>query len=133
MPIHTNDTNMKKYELLFPELSYRLTGILFAVHNKLGRFCTERQYCDFLEQKLKENNIQYIREKNINKNIEGDRVDFCIEDKIIIECKAKKFVTKEDYLSLQRYLQNSGKRLGIIVNFRHTYLKPKRIVRIEKH
>ncbi len=123
---------MRKPQLFFPKLSYQITGILFTVHNELGRFCSERQYCDLLEQKLKESNIKYLREKNINKDIKGDRVDFCIEDKIVIECKAKKFVTKEDYLVLQRYLQNSNKRLGLIVNFRHTYLRPKRIVRIER-
>ena len=72
-----------------------------------------------------------IREKNINESVQGDRVDFCVEDKIVVECKAKKLVTKEDYISLQRYLQNSNKKLGIIVNFRNTYLRPKRIVRIE--
>lgn len=123
---------MEKREIFFPDLSYKITGILFSVHNKLGRFCTERQYCDLIEQKLKENNINYIREKNINENVEGDRIDFCIDDKIIIECKAKKFITKEDYLAVQRYLQNSNKKLAMIVNFRHTYLKPKRVIRIEK-
>ena len=122
---------MRKVELFFPKLSYRITGILFSVHNELGRFCSERQYCDFLEQKLKENDIKYVREKNINRDIKGDRVDFCIDNKIVLECKAKKIITKEDYISLQRYLKNSGKKLGIIVNFRHTYLRPKRIIRIE--
>jgi GxxExxY protein len=121
---------MKKAELIFPELSYKITGILFEAHNILGRFCTERQFCDFIENKLKDNKIEYIREKNINEEIKGDRIDFCIDDKIILECKAKKFVTKEDYLSLQRYLQNSGRKLGIMVNFRNTYLRPKRIIRI---
>jgi len=124
---------MQRPQLFFPELSYKINGLLFAAHNELGRFCSERQYCDLLEQKLIKNGIEYIREKNINKEIKGDIVDFCIEDKIIIECKAKKFITKEDYISLQRYLQNSGKKLGIIVNFRNTYLKPKRIIRIEKN
>lgn len=122
---------MKNVELIFPELSYKITGILFEAHNSLGRFCTERQFCDFIEERFKEKNIDYVREKNINEEIKGDRVDFCIENKIVLECKAKKFVTKEDYLSLQRYLQNSEKKLGIIVNFRNTYLRPKRIVRIE--
>jgi len=121
---------MKKVELLFPELSYKVTGVLFSVHNELGRFCSERQFCDLLEEKLKLNNITYVREKNIS-DIKGDRVDFCVEDKIILECKAKKFVTKEDYLSVQRYLQNSGKKLALLVNFRNNYLRPKRIVRIE--
>lgn len=123
---------MKNAKLIYPELSYKITGILFKAHNTLGRFCTERQFCDFIEDKLKENKINYIREKNINENIKGDRVDFCIEDKIILECKSKKFITKEDYLAVQRYLQNSGKRLCLMVNFRNTYLRPKRIVRIEE-
>ena len=118
-------------ELFFPELSYKITGLLFKVHNELNRFCSERQYCDSLEEKFKEHNINYVREKNISEDVAGDRVDFCVEDKIVIECKAKKFVTKEDYVSVQRYLQNSGKRLAIIVNFRNTYLKPQRVVRIE--
>jgi len=122
---------MRKASLIFPELSYQITGILFTTHNELGRFCSERQYCDLLEQKLQEKNIKYVREKNINDNIKGDRVDFCIENKIVLECKAKKLVTKEDYLTLQRYLQNSGIHLGMIVNFRNTYLRPKRIIRIE--
>ena len=122
---------MKKAELLFPKLSYKITGILFTIHNELGRFCTERQFCDAIEQEFKENNIKYIREKNINSNAKGDRVDFCVEDEIIVECKAKKFITKEDYLALQRYLQNSGKKLGLLVNFRNTYLRPKRVIRIE--
>lgn len=123
---------MIRAELLYADLSYKITGMLFAVHNELGRFCTERQFCDALECKLKEGSVSYVREKNINNDMAGDRVDFCVDEKIVLECKAKKFVTKEDYLSLQRYLQNSGKRLGIIVNFRNTYLRPKRIVRIEK-
>ncbi len=122
---------MKKAVLLFPELSYRITGLMFKTHNELNRFSTERQFCDCLEQKFIGNNIKYVREKNINEDISGDRVDFCVEDKVVIECKAKKFVTKEDYLSLQRYLQNSNKKLGIIVNFRNTYLRPKRIIRLE--
>ena len=123
---------MKKANLFFPELSYEITGILFKIHNKLGRFCSERQYCDYLEEEFKKSKLNYIREKNINAEIKGDRIDFCIEDSIILECKAKKFFTKEDYLSIQRYLQNSKKKLAIVVNFRNTYLRPKRIVRIEK-
>lgn len=122
---------MNKVGLIYPELSYKITGLLFEVHNKLGRFCSERQFCDELEKIFIENKINYIREKNINEEIKGDRIDFCVENKIIIECKAKKFVTKDDYFEAQRYLQNSGKKLCLLVNFRNTYLRPKRIVRIE--
>jgi GxxExxY protein len=121
---------MKK--ILYPELSYKLTGFCFRVHKELGRFCREKQYSDRLEQFLKGNSIFYKREYDLGnldpKNLKGNKVDFLIENKIILEIKAKKFITKEDYNQMQRYLQNSGLELGMIVNFRNTYLKPKRVL-----
>ena len=54
--------------------------------------------------------------------------DFIIDDKIILDLKAKPIVTKEDYYQMKRYLKSSQKRLGIIVNFRQPHLYPKRIL-----
>ena len=45
----TNSTN----KLLYPELSYKIVGLLFNVHNNLGRFRNEKQYSDAIEQELK--------------------------------------------------------------------------------
>ena len=67
--IPIRDANIKNTELIYPELSYKITGILFEVHNALSRFCTERQFCDLIETKFKENNIDFVREKNINDEI----------------------------------------------------------------
>src|SRR3989344_879046 len=55
-------------------------------------------------------------------------VDFIIEDKIVLELKAKPFTDKEDYYQLRRYLHNAKVKLGLLVNFRDRYLKPKRIL-----
>lgn len=116
-------------KLLFPELSYKLTGVCFKIHRQLGRFCSEKQYADVLDNSLKENRISSRREYEIgdlnSSNLKGNRADFLIENKIILDVKAKKFVTKDDYIQMQRYLQGSGLELGLIVNFRNTYLKPK--------
>ena len=79
--------------------------------------------------KLKEAKIPYRREFPIGKT--GNRVDFLIDDKIILEAKSKDIITKEEYNQTQRYLQSSKKRLGLLVNFRNRYLKPVRIVQIE--
>lgn len=128
MRINTNYTN-KNNKLIFPKLSYIITGILYDVHNALGRYSREKQYCDLIEIKLKELKIPFKREHT--KNNTGNRVDFLIDDKIILEIKAKKFILKEDYYQLQRYLQSLNKKLGLIVNFRNRYLKPKRIIRID--
>ena len=40
----------------------------------------------------------------------------------------KNFITKEDYYQMQRYLKAANLKLGLIVNFRTTYLHPKRIL-----
>ena len=81
-------------KIIYPELSYKITGLLFNIHNELGRFCKEKQYADLLESKLKKENIKYEREKEIPINcedseIKGNRIDFCVENKIIIDLKAK--------------------------------------------
>ena len=118
-----------KSNLIYPELSYKVTGILFKAHNKLGRFCKERQYQDYIEELFKKEKVNFERESpiNITEEVGGNRADFVIEDKIILECKAKPVVTKDDYYQVLRYLKASDKKLGLLVNFRNTYLRPRRI------
>lgn len=118
-----------KAELIYPELSYLITGILFEAHNEKGRYAREKQYGDFIEKKLKELGIPYKREIIIADS--GNTLDFIIENKIVLELKNKTILTKQDYFQLQRYLQTTGIKLGILVNFRYKYLKPIRIVRID--
>ncbi|MBI2097800.1 MAG: GxxExxY protein [Candidatus Vogelbacteria bacterium] len=52
-----------------------------------------------------------------------------IEDKILLDLKAKPIVNREDYDQMQRYLQAGGYKLGLIINFRNKYLRPIRIIR----
>ena len=124
--MNTNDTNEK---LIQPRLSYLITGVCFDVHNRHGRFCRERQYCDAIEKRLEELSIPYQREYTVGDS--GNRLDFLIDGKVILEVKARPFLLKEDYYQLQRYLQIIGIKLGLLVNFRSRYIKPKRIIRID--
>ena len=122
-----------KIGLLYPDISYRITGLCYKVHNDLGRFCSERQYADALERFFVAHKIPFLREYNLEtlgKEMKGSFVDFLVEDKIIIDLKAKKFITKEDYYQMLRYLTGSGLKLGLIVNFRNTYLRPKRVINV---
>jgi len=125
--MHTNDTN--NTNLIYPRLSYVIVGICFEIHNSLGRYAREKQYCDKIEEKMKELNICYKREFTVPNT--GNRIDFLIDNKIILEAKTKRVITREDYFQLQRYLQCLDIRLGLLVNFRNQYIKPKRIVKIE--
>ena len=122
--------------IFYPDLSYKLYGLLYKVHNQLGRFRNENQYADALEQLFKENNINYIRELPLPQSFEGEKAgrnipDFIIEDKIILDIKAKRLITKEDYYQMRRYLVSYKKKLGILVNFRQISISPKRILNTE--
>lgn len=119
-------------QLIEKDLSYKLTGLCYEVHRELNRFCREKQYADSLEEKLKNANISYNREvfldSLISNSVVGNKPDFIIENKIILDTKAKNFVTKEDYFQMQRYLHSAKLELGLIVNFRNSHLKPIRVL-----
>ena len=104
MPMNANlqITNKKEEALVFPELSYKLTGILFAAHNELGRYCNEKQYGDLLEKMFKEEHLQYEREKIIPESFKGERagrnkIDFVIDNKVVLELKSVRILSRESY------------------------------------
>src|SRR3989338_4976633 len=120
-------------KILHKELSYKINGILFKVHNNLGRFCKHDQYCEAVESILKEEKIKYQREIEIpikfnNIKLTGNILDFLIEDKFVLDVKCKKEITIKDYVQMKRYLRATGKNLGIIVNFAEKSARIKRIL-----
>lgn len=120
-------------KLIYSDLTYKINGVLFFAHNQLGRYCNEKQYCDCIENKLKELKINFEREKYLPSSFIGEKnirnkVDFLIENKIILETKTKRFLSREDYYQIRRYLQALALKLGILVNFRSKYLQPRRIL-----
>ncbi|MDO9231239.1 MAG: GxxExxY protein [bacterium] len=123
---------MESEKIIYKDLCYEIVGICFKIQDRLGRFCKEKQYSDEFEKWLIEKKIKYKREFALNKlennDINGNIVDFIIEEKLLIDFKAKKFITKEDYGQMQRYLVSSKLKLGLLINFRESYLKPKRVI-----
>ena len=124
---------INREKVLYPELSYEICGLLYEIHNELGPERSEMSYADALEQKLKLKDVPYKRETSLPASFigEGSRrnvPDFVIKGIIVIDLKAKRIVTKEDYFQMRRYLAVSGLKLGLIVNFRQKYLNPKRVL-----
>lgn len=126
----TNNTN-KISKVIFPDLSYNIVGICYEVHNAIGRYAREKQYADLLEERLRETNMPYKRE--LREGLTGNIIDFVVDNKILLELKAKRLLTREDYYQTQRYLQSSGIKLGLLVNFQSRYLTPKRIIRLSNY
>jgi len=127
---------LKEQGIIYPELSYKICGLCFTVHNKLGRFRNEKQYADALEELLKEEQIDYKRELRLSTSFRGEKqgrniIDFIIDSKLIVDLKAKSFIEKNDYFQMRRYLASNKNKLGLIVNFRQKYLYPKRVINTE--
>lgn len=121
---------LKPNEVLYADLSYRLTGLLFKTQNEIGCFGREKQYGDKLAILLTEAGVAFQRECSIG--VSGNIADFIVEGKIVLELKAKRFLVQDDFDQLQRYLQETQLQLGVIVNFRSQHLKPMRVIRIDK-
>jgi GxxExxY protein len=122
-----------KDKIFYPDLSYKINGILYKVHNRLGRYCNEKQYGDMIEELLKKEGINFEREKILPKMFEEEKegrnkVDFLIEEKIVLEIKVKTIIEKSDYYQIMRYLKILNKKLGLLVNFRNRYLRVKRVI-----
>jgi len=116
-------------KLVEKELSYKVVGLLYKTQRELGRYCKERHYGDHFENLLKKEGMKFVREYPIE--LDGRKsnfVDFFIEDTLLVDFKCKPFLTKEDYYQMRRYLEITKKELGLIVNFRNRYLKPKRVL-----
>lgn len=120
---------LKESGLIYPELSYTITGLCFSVHKELGQYAREKQYGDLLEKKLKEAGLSFERERAIGNS--GNILDFVVENKIAIELKAKRALLAEDFRQTQHYLQESLIKLGLLINFRDRSLRPRRVIRIE--
>ncbi|NQT49195.1 GxxExxY protein [Candidatus Kuenenbacteria bacterium] len=124
---------MEDNKIIHKQLSYEINGLLFKVHNELGKYCNEKQVGDLFEQFLMKNGYKYEREKVVPPLFENEkpgrnRVDFLIEGKVVVELKTKKILTREDYYQLRRYLKALNLKLGILVNFQSEYLAPKRVL-----
>jgi GxxExxY protein len=130
--LNTNNKN-ENINIIFKDLSYKIIGILYEIHKQLGTTFKEEHYKQAIKSFLQKEKIPFITEKILKLetdkfSVEGIRADFIIDNKILLEIKAKSAITKEDIRQVYRYLIASQLPLGIIVNFRSKKLIFKRIL-----
>jgi len=124
---------MGRVDLLHEELTYEVRGILYTVHNYLGSHRSEKQYCDAIEYGFNKKGLKYVREARLPVKFAGERpgrnrVDFIVENKIILEVKVVKTLSKNVYHQCTRYLVNADKNLLLLVNFYPQSLFIKRVL-----
>jgi len=116
------------------DLTAKIIGAAMEVHKILGNGFQEVIYQRALAIEMRERGLSFIREQEMEleykgQNIGTRRVDFFIEDKIMVEIKA--VIQLEDVHLAQaiNYLEAYGLEIGLLINFGSKSLEFKRIMR----
>lgn len=128
-------TNIRtsRSDLLYPELSYKIVGCLINAYAKTGPGHREKIYQRATALMFKNANIKFQEQVYVPIKIDDTLIgknylDFLIEDKIIIELKAKSTFSYYEIDQLYQYLKALGLELGLLVHFTADGVKYKRII-----
>ena len=122
-------------KLIYPELSYKIQGGLFKVQNEVGIGRPEEVYHQAFKIWLSQNDILFQSKPPYPLHYKGELVhklypDLIIEDKIIIELKAKpRELLAGDWVQIMNYLKCCNAKLGLLVNMGLDRVYIQRIVR----
>lgn len=111
------------------QLSSRVIGACIEVHKCLGPGLLESAYGECLRHELQLQKVSFEAEKPlpvVYKGIRldcGYRLDFVVENKLILELKAVETLHPIHEAQLLTYLKLSGLKLGLLINFNVPYLK----------
>ena len=118
--------------MIYEELTHKIIGCAMKVHRKLGSGFQEVIYQRALKIEMERQGLLFEREMEMTIYYEGvkigtRRVDFFVEDKIMVELKA---VSKLDDINLSQtmnYLEAYNLPVGLLINFGGRSLEFKRV------
>ena len=122
--------------ILFEQLSEAVIGACIEVHKELGAGLLESAYCECLAHELMFREIKFRREVPLPINYKGVllecgyRLDFVIEDSIVLEIKAIEKLLPVHEAQILTYLKLSGLRVGLLINFNSAVLRNSIIRRV---
>lgn len=125
----------EKYK--YQELTGKVIGAAMEVHRHLGNGFQEVVYQRALAFELELQGVYFEREKEMSLTYKGHdigtrRVDFFIEEKIMLEIKA--VIQPEDVHLAQaiNYLEAYNMEIGLLINFGSPSLQFKRVMKPSK-
>lgn len=126
---------LKREDLIYPELSYKIVGALFEVFNELGYQYQEKYYQRGIGKMFSDLSISFIEQVSEPINFRGKIIgryiyDFVVDNKIILEIKRGDRFSIQDIRQVPGYLKRSGLKLAILARFSSKGLKYKRIVNL---
>jgi GxxExxY protein len=120
--------------LLYKTESYDIIGAAQEVHKILGNGFLEPVYQEALALEFVTREIPFEKEKELRITYKGQYLikrymaDFICYNQIILELKAVSQLKAEHESQLLNYLNATGKKLGILLNFGEPSLIFKRLI-----
>ena len=114
-------------------LTHRVIGSAMEVHRTLGPGFLEAVYQAALARQFECDHIGFAREREVTVEFKGaqvgrHRLDFLVEEKLVLELKAVDDITNAHKAQVRSYLKATGLRLGLLVNFNQELLQVKRVL-----
>ena len=120
-------------DFLYEEESYKIRGACFDVWKQFRGAYKESIVDRALTIALEERGLDVESQKRIDILFQGEKVGTYVPDKIIngiilLELKAKPFVSAIDFEQFWNYLKSSNYKLGFLINFSPHKLEIKRAI-----
>jgi len=118
------------------EVTGKIIGAAIEVHKQLGPGLLESAYQICLAREMELRGINFEREKPLpiiykgTSLDQGYRLDFLVEDSIIVELKSVKKLNEIHHAQTLSYLKLANLQLGLLLNFNVIRLKQGGIKRI---
>ncbi|OGM21693.1 hypothetical protein A2714_05335 [Candidatus Woesebacteria bacterium RIFCSPHIGHO2_01_FULL_38_9] len=118
---------------LYSELTDRIIGFAIKVHKELGSAYEEKVYQRALYLEFQKNKLRFEREKEIDikygsVTIGKKKLDFVIENKVVLELKKADEINDVHIAQVVSYLKTMKLNLGLILNFGMSKLQIKRVI-----
>ena len=118
--------------MLYKDITERIIAAAMTVHSTLGNGFQEVIYQRAMEIELPFQKLAFEREKEMpifyrGQQIGTRRVDFFIEDKIMVELKAIIKLEEVHLAQTMNYLEAYNMEIGLLINFGAKSLEFKRV------
>jgi len=128
-------TKTIRSDLIYPELSYKIIGILYEVYNSLGYGYKEKYYQRAIAECFEDCKLSFREQvpaniKFKNKIIGKVSFDFLIENKVLLEIKKSDRFSRTEINQVYGYLKAKNLKLGILAHFTKDGIKYKRILNL---
>lgn len=127
---------VRRNDLVYPELSFKLVGCAYELFNEIGFGHLEKIYQKGYAALLKKQEIIF-KEQVYHPLKIGDEVigklffDFLIDEKVVVELKKDARFSKQHIDQVNQYLKASKLKLALLINFTGNGVVFKRILNIQ--